>query len=423
MSRYYEIGGSFVELMDGPRVYMHDINTLPGFERIIPQVDGIEKYDRVTAIARRCDVALLKAQPESEYLDWLSGLGLGTDKILVLEGKSAEPLPLRVLEYDVREEVEALLGKGLGKAVLSPYYGGRFEGEASRYLGIPMYTRTRLVERYDSKINFKAMCREVGVPVVEDSTFCAVEGPRKLAQLVDDFLPKTGKAVVRGEFGASASTTHIFDRAEVSDMENLLEDSDPIDRFVVEPYHTKTSSPSSVWFVKRDGTPVHLKTSDQLLNGGVSHAGNYYPVPFDEGAVMEMALRVAFRLVDEGFIGPFGLDFMSTREGIYATECNPRVTGAMYPWEVVRIMEAGHGETPAALSRNIHMPRKGMRFKDLQEIWNGSVYDGAGLRGKVFPFNVGPIAEGKVTAVAAGATTEELLDLFSELERRLEESG
>jgi len=423
MTRRFETDGSFVELMEGPRVYMHDINTLPGFERIIPQVDGIEKYDRVTAIARPGDVAILKASPDPDYLAWLKGRGFGTDKLLVLEGGAAEPLPLRVLDYGVRGEVERLLGAGKGRAVLSTYYAGKFESEASRYLHIPMYSRTKLVEKYDSKINFKRMCREVGVPVLPDAQFCAIEGARKLAQVVDGFLPRTGRAVVRGEFGASASTTYIFDDANLDRMEEIVGASEPLDRYLVEPYYHKSSSPSSVWFVKADGTPVHLRTSDQLLSGGVSHAGNYYPVPFDESAVMEMALRVAFRLADEGFIGPFGLDFMSTREGIYATECNPRVTGAMYPWEVVRLLEKRHGIAAAALSRNFHMPRKGMRFADLLELWNGGVYDGSGMRGKVFPFNVGPIAEGKVTVVGAGRDMAELTALFEKLEGRLEESG
>ena len=82
--------GSFIELLGSPRVFIHDINTLPGFEKIIPQVDGIEKYDRATAVARPQDVVIVKTPPEKDYLQWLYEVRLGTKNIVVLQGQFHE---------------------------------------------------------------------------------------------------------------------------------------------------------------------------------------------------------------------------------------------------------------------------------------------------------------------------------------------
>ena len=63
--------GSYVEELGRTRVFAHEIGTLPGFEHIIDKVKGIERYDRVIAIARKNDVAFLKERPEQAYVDWL----------------------------------------------------------------------------------------------------------------------------------------------------------------------------------------------------------------------------------------------------------------------------------------------------------------------------------------------------------------
>ena len=82
----FENNGSFVDLLGSPIVFLHEINTLPNFSKIISQVEGIEKYDRAISIARPDDVILTKTQPEKAYLDWLRSVNLGTDKIIVLNG-------------------------------------------------------------------------------------------------------------------------------------------------------------------------------------------------------------------------------------------------------------------------------------------------------------------------------------------------
>ena len=93
----FEDCGSFVNQLGSPVVFLHEINTLPNFSKIIAQVEGIERYDRAISIARPNDVILTKTHPEKSYLKWLQSVNLGTNRIIVLDGSPKETLPERVL--------------------------------------------------------------------------------------------------------------------------------------------------------------------------------------------------------------------------------------------------------------------------------------------------------------------------------------
>lgn len=420
MAQTYEKNGSFVELLGSPRVFVHEINTLPGFEKIIPKVDGIEKYDRVLAISGPNDVVFLKTKPEEAYVRWLEEVGFGTRKVVVLAGEENETLPERILKNGARKKLEALLKNDKKQAVLSPYYGGELEKQISDYLGLFMYAETEAVKKFDSKINFKNLCRDIGVPVIGDTIFNAEQGVPELLKLIYNMMAyKTGKVVVRGEYGASASTTYIFNSLDLSLAEEIIKNSKPDERYLIEPFYTASSSPSSVWFITKDRKIVHLKTSNQLLDGGISHIGNEFPVKFNERYVNELSFHIAKHIAKEGFMGPFGIDYVETERGMYATECNPRVTGAMYPWELVNKLEKKHGLIKAARSENIHLPKKGVKFEELKTVWKDALYDGTRNLGVVFPFNVGPISEGKITILGTGSSKEEVDFLFGNIKSDL----
>lgn len=418
MGESYKRNRSFVELLGSPRVFLHEITTLPGLTKLIAQVDGIQKYDRAIAIARPEDVILLKSRPEKSYLQWLEDVGLGSQKIIVLNGKNTETLPERVLNKDITQKLEALLGSTKNQAVLSPYYGGPLEKHASDWLGLFMYAEPDAVQRFDSKINFKQLCKKVGVPVVEFAIFDTRQGVHELVQLIKIMSSKTGKVIVRGEYGASASTTYVLDHLDLKLINEIVDSSKPGDRYLVEPFYKTLSSPSSVWFITKARTIVHLRTSNQLLEEGIIHVGNEFPVQFDEEQVNSYSFRIAKRLAEECFLGPFGIDYIETEKGIYATECNPRVTGAMYPWELVFILEK-KGPIKAARAENIHLPRKGLTFEALRKLWKNVLYNGHNEEGVIVPFNAGPISEGKVTVLGTGSSKEKVDSLFKDIKSRL----
>lgn len=409
--------GSFVESLGSPVVFLHEINTLPNFSRILSQVDGIQKYDRAIAIARPEDVLLTKVQPEKSYLEWLESVGLGTNKIIVANGSRNETLPERVIKNGTKSIINSYLGSRRKTAVLSPYFGGLKEQKVSRYLDMDMYSRPSIVRKYDSKINFKELCRKLGVPVIKESIFTSKSGKKhslkSLVEITCQNIGETGKVILRGEYGASASSTYVVDSLTSPLLDDLINESKPGYRYLVEPYYESFSSPSSVWFITKEKKTIHLKTSNQILDAETSHIGNEFPFQFDEELVRGFSHKIAQQFKFEGFIGPFGIDYVETKQGIFAVECNPRVTGAMYPWELVNRIEKYNGNIKAARSENIHMPRNGLNFSDLQQVWGSILYDGHRSTDIILPFNVGPISDGKVTVLCTGTSKKNVSSLLN----------
>ncbi|MFW9903818.1 MAG: ATP-grasp domain-containing protein [Candidatus Thorarchaeota archaeon] len=418
---FYEKSGSFIDLMGSPIVFMHDINTLPNFSKIISQVDGIDKYERALSVARSEDVVITKYPPDRAFIQWLERVGLGSKKIIVLNGKPLETLPERILNYQVKDEIRSLLGSGKRSAIISPYYGGSLEQQASSHLELEMYANSETVKKFDSKINFKNLCRKIGVPVIIDKIFTVtskIKGTQYLSNIVKESISETGKVIVKGEYGASASTTYVFDKIDLSLLKEIIANSQMGDRYLVEPFYHSLSQPSSVWFISKNKRIVHLKTSNQILDEETSHIGNEFPVDFDEDKVRKLSSKIAKYLNMEGFIGPFGIDYVETRDGIFAAECNPRVTGAMYPWELIYRLES-NGSIKAARAENIHLPRRGLCFKDLMKSWGDVLYDTCEDTGVIVPFNVGPIKEGKVTVLGTGSSKNDVQSLFEFIKSNL----
>lgn len=407
----YQESVSFVDLLGDPVVFLHDINTLPNFMKIILQVDGIDKYERALSIARPDDVVITKYHPEKSYLQWLQEIGLGSKKLIVLNGTTADSLPERVINYHTKDFLGTTLGTKMNNAVISPYYGGPLEHQASIYLGLEMYAKPNLVMKYDSKIIFKALCQKIGVPVINASMCTITPSLKDLVNAIKFNLTETGKVIVKGEFGASASTTYVLDHLNMDLIREIDNYSQLGDRFLVEPFYESLSQPSSLWFISKDKEITHLRTSNQLLDEETSHIGNEFPVEFDEKRVQELSFQIAKQLCLEGFIGHLGIDYVETKEEMFAAECNPRVTGATYPWELVHRLEK-NCTINAARAQNIYLPKKGLQFKDLLKNWEEVLYDGQDAEGVIIPFNVGPISEGKVTVLATGSSKNDVEKLF-----------
>jgi hypothetical protein len=344
-------------------------------------------------------------------------VGLGSQNLVVLDGQKNETMPERVLKNGAKAKIEQLLGSKISEAVFCPYFGGPLEEQASKYLQLKMYANTDLVTKYDSKINFKNLCLEAGVPVVEE---VILEGKSEYSysELIDEFKKilelknKTGTIIIKGEYGASGSTTQIFEKFDLSTLKDFLKSCKNDERFIIEPLYKRTSSPSSIWFITEEKVCKHVKTSNQLLSDGIIHSGNEFPVPFDEEIVIELTHKIAKCLSEEGYIGPFGIDYIETGNKLYAVECNPRVTGANYPWELVNLLSSRHGKINAARAENIHLSRKGFSFEDLIKRWKKVLYTGEKGNGVIVPYNVGPVASGKVTILGTGSSKEEVDKLF-----------
>jgi len=136
--------------------------------------------------------------------------------------------------------------------------------------------------------------------------------------------------------------------------------------------------------------------------------------------VQQYSYRIAKELKKEGFVGIFGIDFLETSRGVFALECNPRVTGAMYPWEIVKLMEKRHGAVKAARAEYIQTRRT--TFRKVQQMLEPLLYDGRRAEGKVIPYNVGSLQSQhpSIALVGMGSSTKNVRELFENVKKKID---
>lgn len=434
---------SCVSILCSPCVFVHDLAVLPTYTAISKHELGIKSYDRVLAIARPDDVVVLLQRPDKAYLQWLSGVGLGTKKILVLPGKKGETLTHRLLHPAAQKKLLQLLGgaKNAKKAILFPYYPDAAIKKVSRQLGIPLFGTPSLSKKFAGKVFFERWCRKKGIPAIPDKIVRINRGKDsktglfQLKTIIKDQLAATGHVVVRGDFGSGGSTTHVIDRYSAAWINEFYRHAHQDDVYIVEPFYKAKASPSSLWLITRrqrrgqrgegwrEGKAVHIKTSLQLLAKSVKYAGNEYPGypgQFNRRLVMAYSRKIVKAMAQEGYAGMVGLDFLETDKGVFVMECNPRVTGAMYPWEIVKMLEQRHGKVGAALAEKIYVPRSIMSFAGLQQAWKTLLYDGTSADGVLVPYNISLLKKGVITVVGMAKTTTGVHRLFEGAEEMMD---
>ena len=199
---------------------------------------------------------------------------------------------------------------------------------------------------------------------------------------------------------------------------------------------TDFRSPSAQLRITPLGEVEALSTHDQLLGGpsGQMYLGCRFPAnPEYVPAIMREALKVGWRLKDEGVLGRFAVDFVAVRgeQGdweVYAIEINLRKGGTTHPFLTLQFLTDGvydheHGvfRTPRGESKcfvatdHLESPQyRGLTHEHLFEIavGEGLHFDQSRQNGVVFHMMNALQELGLVGLTAVGNTPDEADGLY-----------
>jgi hypothetical protein len=112
---------------------------------------------------------------------------------------------------------------------------------------------------------------------------------------------------------------------------------------------------SAIYNITVNGEVNHLANTEQILDG-VEYAGSRYPTMYSPQSV---AHSIARQAAADGIRGKLGIDVAVNAEGKYfVLECNPRWTGALYPWVIAQRLRVTEWST-------VHMPVNAEHLKDI----------------------------------------------------------
>jgi hypothetical protein len=331
------------------------------------------------------------------YLDLLPGvISVHAKKRLFLVSPldgSARPLTQKLLDRPhLLARIRSLIVDP-ERAHLVPFNTTVLERQLAMRLGIPMYGADPRTFALGTKSGARRIFAEAGVPHplgaeglnTESDLADAIASLRARKPLMRSLVVKLNEGV-SGEGNATIDLAGLpapgdagertaidactramrceLDGATYDDfMTRLSERGGIVEERIA---GTDFRSPSAQLRVTPLGSVEPLSTHDQVLGGpsGQKYLGCRFPANVEYGpAIMREALKVGRRLMEQGVLGRFAVDFVAVRNDrgaweVYAIEINLRKGGTTHPFLTLQFLTDGaydpqHGEflTPRGESK------------------------------------------------------------------------
>ena len=401
------------------------------------------------------------------YLDLLPGvISVHAKKRLFLVSPldgSARPLTQKLLDRPhLLRHIRSLIVDA-DRAHLVPFNTTPMERELAVQLGIPMYGADPRTFALGTKSGARRIFAEAGVshPIgmeglrTADDVVGAIAALRARKPALRQVILKLNEGV-SGEGNATLDLTglpepgHADERSAIaacargmrcelahitydSYMESLAERGGIVEEKIV---GTDFRSPSAQLRVTPLGDVEALSTHDQMLGGpsGQVYLGCRFPANEEYGpAIMREAKKVGDRLMREGVLGRFAVDFVAVRKErreweVYAIEINLRKGGTTHPFLTLQFLtdgsydaERGAFVTPRGESKCFvatdHLESERYRVFTHEQLFDIAVrhglhFDQSRQKGVVFHM-MNALAElGMVGCTAVGNTHEEADALY-----------
>ena len=312
------------------------------------------------------------------YLDLLPGvLASHARKRLFLVSPldgSSRPLSQKLLERPrLIQQIRALI-PDLDRAHMVPFNTTPLERDLALALGIPMYGADPRLTHLGGKSGARRIFAQEGVshPLGIEDLHSAGDLAAAIVEMRSR-KPSIAKVVVKLNEGVSGegnahldldglpatdmSVDAVADRLQALRFESSEMSSDTYFATLAERggiveeriVGSDFRSPSAQLRVTPLGRVEALSTHDQVLGGpsGQSYLGCRFPASVEYGpAIMHEAMKVGRRLMREGVLGRFALDFVAVRNQqgqweVYAIEINLRKGGTTHPFLTLQFLTDG----------------------------------------------------------------------------------
>jgi hypothetical protein len=382
------------------------------------------KCDRALAAACSDDLVVLRTTLDHDYYDWLRSYGLGPSHVVEYKTSSTDTSLSELIIEDPSpvSKVIKMVGR---KPVYTPWFSGALEKKAANALGAELFGASQAVTlKYNDKAEFKAICRQLAIPVIEGETFTLnpqdSANCQEMTVIVRRYLTTHETVIIRGTLGESGMSLY---KTTGTDLEVLYREIAASGEKVViiEPFLRVISTPNDQWAIDRNGEISHLGLADQICERGMVHIGTQEGQPPSQrihNHITQASLKIAKHMAEFGYSGVLGIDYIVTAEGIFPVENNARFNGSTYVRLIINNIEKKL-TTPIGYWKFIKIKTLPCSFVELTQRIENVLYDGNKLN-SVFPYGCNALP---LTGDFAVILLAEDFNHLIYLERLLKEMG
>lgn len=423
----------FLEDDDTSNLFVHDATSAGDIASLTRVVPGLASYDqRALALAGPRDLVCLLERPDEAFLDYLErvGLAVDTERIVtprelgstvatgsLLDRLLGSPTAVAELSKRLADEPRRIRLQPFIATARELELAGALERAANREIQL-LGGDPRGIDRANQKHRGREKARELGIPVAPGEVVELAPGSgdpfadlRPLKAAVARQWTRTGRVIVRGTRGYSASSTHVIEanpRSLERTLEALAKRTDN-SIYLVDALLPLRLSPNLQTLIDPDSDAIHcLSVTDQLLGSGLDHRGNALPTRAENASAMwEHALKLSRWLRDEGCTGIVGFDFCEaddpeSESSPFFVEINARINGGTYALalfqRLVRRLRREGTPPPEAFVTQIAKTR----LRSFEEIGRalGDILLEPGSAAGVLPCHPGSLGTGSIALLA-----------------------
>ena len=362
------------------------------------------KCDRALAAACPNDLVVFRTTLDHDYYDWLRSCDLGTCHVVEYNAASTGMSLSELIIEDPGPVLKVVKEVGR-KPVYTPWFNGAWEAKAADALGAELFGASQaLTLKYNDKAEFKAICRQLAIPVIEGETFTLNPADsanyQEMTVIVRRYLATHETVIIRGTLGDSGMSLYKTTGTDLEVLYHEIADSGE-KQVLIEPFLDLTATPNDQWAIGRDGTIDHLGMLDQICEKGMVHIGNLKGQQPDQAVydyIRDASHRIVTDMAKNGYCGVVGIDYIVSGEDIFPVENNARFNGSSYVSMVVHNIEQLTA-TPIPFWKFIKTRTAPCSFPELIGRLAPHLYDGSRLN-SVFPLNCNDLSESGDFAIA-----------------------
>lgn len=442
--------GSITEILGGSgvtQIFVHAITSIENKTYLTTKKPGLHRYaERALLVAREFDIVCVADNVDKDYLHFLSSLEIGPRHANIITASETacvdtDPaLPDSLMSNDRALKKICELVKRDGDLVLNPFIASPREFNLAtmleKVLGRGVHVNggnSEIVHYANHKHNIRAKAIMLDVPVAQGEIveLQAREDGRPLdiaplQKALDKYLRQTGKAIIRGSYGASGSATIIVENNPDSIQRALEKVAKQTDNrfYLVEVMLDLIASPNVLMHVEpNDGSISCVSLTDQQLDKNLVHKGNIYPPSAKTlEDMIASARKMAKWIQEEGYTGLIGFDFVeyfnSERGQVeyFLAEINARTNGAAYPKSLMENLnrkQRREGGPYIEAFLSAHIKTKSRSFAEFSDMYGHLFFKPETGKGLV-PYDTGRLEYGKLMLAFLGKSRGEVVEMYED---------
>ncbi|WP_069470609.1 ATP-grasp domain-containing protein [Candidatus Marithrix sp. Canyon 246] len=342
----------------------------------------LQQYpERALLLAEEQDIIILNNYPDTDYLNYLLSIGIGTSNILIPNVKGNQSLSEKILK-------DQQLLKYLNKQkplILQPYISTAAEAKIAKLINATLNAAPPdLTEQINNKHYLLSISPTLKYKTANSATVIAIAKQQ---------IKKHQQIVISG--------VQSYGGIEISPINNtndLIKFENRNEQYLITKKY-KTSNSPNIQYQINPNQIQELGITDQILDDKLKYQGNIYPSKSQQlKKIRQDSYNLCQKLQAAGYRGILGIDFIETIDNeLFIVDINARTNTSSFGLYVLKkLFPNSYQHKYLKIIPNINIG-KAMTFKELTGTI-GPLFNKETGRGMI-PYNVGGLKWGEYSGI------------------------